>query len=371
MRVGIPKEVADGESRVALVPDAVPKLVRLGFEVLVERGAGEASGFVDAAYEEKEARLSERSDALGCEVVVAVAVPDPKQLAKGSVLVCSAEPLDQPERIRDLAQAGVTCFALELVPRISRAQAMDTLSSMANIAGYKAVLLAAARLPKMFPLMMTAAGTVRPARVFVLGAGVAGLQAIATARRLGAVVEGYDIRPDTKEQVLSLGARFLEFDLGAGDTQDAGGYAKELSDEQKARQAELMAEAIQASDVVITTAQVPGRKAPLLVPAKVVEGMKPGSVIVDMAATSGGNCELSESGKEVVRHGVTIVGFGNLAGSVAQSASQLYATNLVHFLGLLVKEGAIALDLEDEILKASLVCHEGQVKNSRVLEALS
>jgi NAD(P) transhydrogenase subunit alpha len=257
------------------------------------------------------------------------------------------------------------------MPRISRAQSMDVLSSMANVAGYKAVLLAAVELPKMFPLMMTAAGTVRPAKVFVLGAGVAGLQAIATARRLGAVVEAYDIRSDTREQVESLGARFVEFDLGTGDMQDERGYAKELTDDQKQRQSVLMAAQIQSADVVITTAQVPGRRAPLLIPADVVGGMKPGSVIVDMAAESGGNCALSRAGEVVVEHGVKIIGPRNLPGSVCATTSQLYASNLVAFLGALLKEGQVALDLEDEVLRAPLVCHQGEVTNERVQEALA
>jgi NAD(P) transhydrogenase subunit alpha len=253
---------------------------------------------------------------------------------------------------------------------------MDVLSSMANVAGYKAVLLAATRLPKMFPLLMTAAGTVRPARVFVLGAGVAGLQAIATARRLGAVVEAFDIRSDTKEQVESLGAKFAEFDLGTGDQQDEGGYAKELTEEQKKLQAELMAERIQASDVVITTAQVPGRRAPLLIPAEVVEGMKPGSVIVDMAADSGCNCALSEPGLDVERHGVHILGPSNLPGSVSSTSSQLFAANVQNFLGALLKEGQVqdgkvVLDREDEVIEGPLVCHGGQVTHPRVQSALA
>jgi len=340
-------------------------------EVVVERGAGEASGYTDAAYEAKGAKLADGDTVLGCELVLAVHPPAPDRLQKSTVLVCTPDPLSSPETVRKLADRGLTCFAMELMPRISRAQSMDVLSSMANIAGYKAVLLAAARSPKLFPLMMTAAGTVRPARVFILGAGVAGLQAIATARRLGAVVQANDIRSDTKEQVESLGARFVEFDLGTGDMQDAGGYAKELTDEQKALQAKLMAEVIQASDVVITTAQVPGRKAPLLIPADVVEGMKPGSVIIDMAAGSGGNCALSEPGQEVVKHGVIIIGPDNLPGSVAQSSSLLYANNLVAFLNELLDEGALKIDLENEVIRGPLVCQAGEITNDRIKEALA
>lgn len=371
MRVGIPKEAEPGETRVAAVPETVPKLVRAGLEVLVERGAGLASGFPDAAYEDKGAKMVDRSEALAAELVLSVGAPAASELSSGQVLVCMPEPLSKPERIAELAKTGVTAFALEFMPRISRAQSMDVLSSMANVAGYKAVLIAATHLPKLMPLMMTAAGTVRPAKVFVLGAGVAGLQAIATARRLGAVVEAYDIRSDTKEQVESCGGRFIEFDLGIGDAQDAGGYAKELTDEQKTLQAKLMADVIQNADVIITTANVPGRRAPLLIPADVVEGMKPGSVIVDMAAESGGNCALTEKGETVVKHGVTLMGPVNIPASVAGTTSLLYSNNLVSFLGVLLEEGNVALDLEDEVIAAPLVCHEGKITNDRIQKALA
>jgi NAD(P) transhydrogenase subunit alpha len=371
MRAGVPKETLAGETRVAIVPDVLPKLRRAGWEILIERGAGEASGFTDAQYQDKGAELVDRDAALACECVLAIAPPAPDALREGTILLCMPDPLGAPQGIAALAMRGVTCFALELMPRISRAQAMDVLSSMATVAGYKAVLLGAARLPKLFPLLMTAAGTVRPAKVFVLGAGVAGLQAIATARRLGALVEAYDIRAATAEQVESLGARFVQFDLGTGDAQDEGGYAKELTDEQKARQAELMAAQIQACDLIITTAAVPGRRSPILVPGSVVEGMKPGSVIVDMAAEGGGNCELTEPGKEVVAHGVTIVGLTNLPASVPASSSQLYANNVLNFLTLLVDEGELKIDLEDECIQGSLACHKGEVTNERIREALS
>lgn len=373
MRIGVPKEVADGETRVALVPDSLGKLSKLGLEVSVERGAGLASGFPDEAYAEKGATLVDRAAALGCDLVLAVSPPETAGLKQGGTLVCMADPLGQPHRVAELAAQGVTCFSLELMPRISRAQAMDVLSSMANVAGYKAVLLAAARSPKMFPLMMTAAGTVRPAKVFVLGAGVAGLQAIATARRLGAVVEAYDIRAATKTEVESLGARFIEFDLGTGDAQDEGGYAKELTEEQKAKQAELMAAQIQGSDIVITTAQVPGRRAPRLITASVVEGMKPGSVIVDMAAESGGNCECTKAGEDVDVNGVVVLGPCNLPASVCVSTSQLYSNNLVAFLRELVKDGEFQLDSlqENEVLREPLVCRAGEITHERVREALS
>lgn len=380
MRVGVLHETGSTEQRVSLVPDLCPKLARLGLEVVVERGAGERCGHLDADYEARGARVASRDEVLACEVVACFEPPPTGELRPDQVLVCTPDPLGRPERVAELAKRRVTCFALELMPRISRAQSMDVLSSMANVAGYKAVLLAAARLPKMFPLLMTAAGTVRPARVFVLGAGVAGLQAIATARRLGAVVEAFDIRADTKEQVESLGAKFAEFDLGTGDQQDAGGYAKELTEEQKRRQAELMAERIQASDVVITTAQVPGRRAPRLIPAEVVRGMKAGSVVVDMAADSGGNCELSRPGEDVDVDGVLVLGPSNLPASVAATSSQLFAANVYNFLAALVRtdaaqEGApggarIELDRSDEVIEGPLVCHDGQVTHERVKAAL-
>ena len=368
MKIGVLKETREGETRVALVPDAVPKLLKLGVEVLVEPGAGVASGFLDDAYEAKGAQVS--AEAGSAEVVLAVQAPDAGRLSAGQVLASTMDPLGNPAGVQALAEAGITGIALELVPRISRAQAMDVLSSMANVAGYKAVLMAATASPKLFPLMMTAAGTVRPAKVFILGAGVAGLQAIATARRLGAVVEAYDIRSDTKEQVESLGAKFVEFDLGVGDQQDSGGYAKELTDEQKALQAKLMAEVIQAADAVITTAQVPGRRAPRLIPEDVVEGMKPGAVVVDMAADSGGNCAYSKPGEEVVVNGVTILGPSNLPASVGSTTSQLFAQNLVALLGLIVEDGALSIDLEDEILAGAVVTKDGAVVHPRIQEAL-
>ena len=368
MKIGVLKETREGETRVALVPDAVPKLLKLGVEVLVEPGAGVASGFLDDAYEAKGAQVS--AEAGSAEVVLAVQAPEPGRLSAGQVLASTMDPLGNPAGVQALAEAGITGIALELVPRISRAQAMDVLSSMANVAGYKAVLMAAAASPKLFPLMMTAAGTVRPAKVFILGAGVAGLQAIATARRLGAVVEAYDIRSDTKEQVESLGAKFVEFDLGVGDQQDSGGYAKELTDEQKALQAKLMAEVIQAADAVITTAQVPGRRAPRLIPEDVVEGMKPGAVVVDMAADSGGNCAYSKPGEEVVVNGVTILGPSNLPASVGSTTSQLFAQNLVALLGLIVEDGALSIDLQDEILAGAVVTKDGAVVHPRIQEAL-
>jgi NAD(P) transhydrogenase subunit alpha len=372
MKAGIPKETHAEESRVAIVPDSVPKLAKLGLEVVVERGAGIASGFADTAYEQKGAKLGSAEEALACPLVLALHVPggDGAHLARGTLLACLADPLGEPERVRNMAGNGLSCIALELIPRISRAQAMDVLSSMANVAGYKAVLLAATRSPKLFPMMMTAAGTIRPAKVFVLGVGVAGLQAIATARRLGAVVEAFDIRPETREQVESLGARFVALDLGTENAQTAGGYARELTEDEKKKQSDLMADHVRAADVVVTTAQVPGRKAPRLIHADVVRGMKPGAVIVDMAAESGGNCELTVAGEEVDEGGVIVLGPRNLPGTVAASTSMLYSNNLTSLLGLLVKEGELVLDREDEIIAGALVCHDGEVTSARVKELL-
>jgi NAD(P) transhydrogenase subunit alpha len=367
MRAGIPKETRPGETRVAIVPDGAARLQKLGFEVLVEAGAGAASGAPDDVYVAKGARIAPRAEVLGCELVLGVNVPAETGYARGALLVCMADPLGDPAGVKKLAEQGVSCLALELVPRISRAQSMDVLSSQANIAGYKAVLLAAARSTKLFPLLMTAAGTVRPAKVFVLGAGVAGLQAIATAKRLGAMVEAFDIRPETKQEVESLGARFIALDV-ARDARAEGGYARELTAEEKERQTALMAAHVQAADVVITTAQVPGRRAPRLVPADVVRGMKPGAVIVDMAAESGGNCELSRPGEEVVEKGVVILGPRNLPGSAAHAASQLYSNNVLSLLGLVVRDGRIVLDLEEEVVRASLVCHQGELTSERVKE---
>ena len=354
MRIGVPTETAPGERRVALVPEAVRRLVQKGHEVLVEHGAGAGASLPDAAYEEAGARIVD--DAFAADVVVKVQKPRDEELdrfADGTVLVGLLQPLTDPERVERLAARGVTAFALESVPRITRAQAMDALSSQATVAGYKAVLVAADRLPKFFPMLTTAAGTVRPAKVLVLGAGVAGLQAIATARRLGAQVFGFDIRPVVREQVESLGARFL--DLGVVGQETEGGYARELTPEEQARQQEELERRLPEFDVVVTTALIPGRPAPRLIPAAAVEAMAPGSVVVDLAAEAGGNCELTEPGAVVVRGGVTIVGETNLPSTMPVHASQLYARNVVSLLEHLAPEGELKLDFDDEITAGACV----------------
>jgi NAD(P) transhydrogenase subunit alpha len=361
MRVGVPKERAAGERRVALVPELAGRLVTSGFEVLVERGAGEAASFPDAAYEEAGARIVD--DVYGeADAVAKVQSPSEDEVARlreGQVLVGFLQPLTDPEGIARLAARGVTAFAMESIPRITRAQPMDALSSQATVSGYKATLTAAERLPKFFPMLMTAAGTVAPAKVLVLGAGVAGLQAVATARRLGAVVTGFDVRPVVREQIESLGANWL--DLGIVGEETEGGYAQELSEEQQRRQQEELEARLPEFDVVITTALIPGRAAPRLIPASAVAAMRPGSVIVDLAAEAGGNCELTEPGEEVVREGVTIVGPMNLPSSMPLHASQLYARNVSALLQHLAPEGELVLDFEDEITAGACVTRKEQV----------
>jgi H+-translocating NAD(P) transhydrogenase subunit alpha len=362
MRIGVPKETAERERRVALVPEAVRKLAGQGHELLVQRGAGAGALLPDSQFEEAGAKLVD--DVWGADVVAKVAPPNADEvgrLGSGTVLIGFLQPLTNGEGVQAIARTGATSFAMEAIPRISRAQSMDALSSQANIGGYKAVLIAAGEIGRFFPMLMTAAGTIRPATVLVLGAGVAGLQAIATARRLGAVVRGFDVRAAVKEQVESLGAHFLEFDLG-GDLEGAGGYAKELTPEQQARQQELMAEAIGKVDVVITTAAVPGRRAPILVTEQAVQLMKPGSVIVDLAAETGGNCELTEPGQTVVRHDVKILGPLNLPSTMAEHASQLYARNVESLLGLMIsEEGALSLDFEDEVIAGACITRDGVI----------
>jgi H+-translocating NAD(P) transhydrogenase subunit alpha len=365
MKIGVPKETLDGERRVALVPEVVKKLTAKDHEVIVERGAGAAALIPDTQYEEAGATLADDpATVYEADVVVKVAPPSTDEVGRlrsDTVLIGFLQPLTNGDGIRAIAQTGATSFALEAVPRISRAQSMDALSSQANIGGYKSVLIAAGEIGRFFPMLMTAAGTIRPATVLVLGAGVAGLQAIATARRLGAVVQGFDVRAAVKEQVESLGAHFLEFDLG-GDLEGAGGYAKELTPEQQARQQELMAEAIGKVDVVITTAAVPGRRAPILVTEEAVKKMKPGSVIVDLAADSGGNCELSEPGETVLRYDVKIIAPLNVPSTMAEHASQLYARNIEALLGLMISdEGQLELDFEDEVIAGACITRDGEI----------
>jgi NAD(P) transhydrogenase subunit alpha len=360
MRIGVPRETAAGERRVALVPEVVGKLVPAGFEVLVQRGAGEAASFPDAAYEEAGAQLVD--DWADADAVVKVQKPSEEEagrLREGQVLIGFLQPLTDPEGIERLAQRGVVAFAMESIPRITRAQPMDALSSQATVSGYKAVLLAAERLPKFFPMLMTAAGTVAPAKVLVLGAGVAGLQAVATARRLGAVVTGFDVRPVVREQIESLGANWL--DLGIVGEETAGGYAVELSEEQQRQQQAELEARLPEFDVVITTALIPGRPAPKLIPASAVAAMRPGSVVVDLAAEAGGNCELTEPGEEVVREGVTIVGLTNLPSTMPFHASQLYARNVSALLHHLAPEGTLALDWDDEITAGACVTRKQEV----------
>jgi H+-translocating NAD(P) transhydrogenase subunit alpha len=363
VRVAVPKEIIPGERRVALVPEIVEKLVAGGFDVAVEQGAGEAATFSDAEYREAGARvvpLEELlADAEGAVKVQRPSAEEVERLPEGSILIAFLQPLTDPDGIERLTRRGVTGFALESIPRITRAQPMDALSSQATVSGYKAVLLAADRLPRFFPMLMTAAGTVPPAKVLVLGAGVAGLQAIATARRLGAVVFGYDVRPVVREQVESLGATFL--DLGVVGEETSAGYARELSDEEQRRQQDELERRVADFDVVVTTALIPGRPAPKLIPASAVEAMRKGSVIVDLAAEAGGNCELTEPGEEVEREGVTIVGHTNLPSTVPVHASRLFSRNVQALLTHLAPEGELTLDWEDEITAGACVTRREEV----------
>src|SRR5829696_6047500 len=361
MNVSVPKETAAGEQRVALVPEVVERLATRGVQVTVEPGAGDGAHHPDGSFEEAGASLG---DGYSGEVVAKVAPPSGEEigrLRRGSVLIGFLQPLSATETVRALADAGVTSFAMEAIPRITRAQSMDALSSQATVAGYRAALIAAEELPRFLPMLTTAAGTVRPAKVLVLGAGVAGLQAIATSRRLGAIVQAFDVRSAVKEQIESLGARFLELDMGLEDAEAAGGYARQLTDEEQQKQRELLAVEIGKMDAVISTAAVPGRRAPLLVTEQAVKNMKPGSVIVDLAAETGGNCELTEPGQTVVKEDVTIVGPANLASSMPDHASSLYARNVQSLLELMAKEGELQLDFEDEIIKGACITRDGEI----------
>jgi len=380
MIVGVPKETYPGEKRVALVPHTVPGLQKKGIVVRVESGAGLEAGFTDKMYEDDGAIIKDRNEVLSkSDVILQIRAlgtnpetdaEDMKLLKKDAVVIGVIDALTNKEAVETLASANVKSFALELVPRITRAQSMDVLSSQANIAGYKAALIAADSLPRMFPMMMTAAGTITPARVLVVGAGVAGLQAIATCNRLGAIVSAYDIRPAVKEQVRSLGAKFVELELETEEAEGEGGYAKQMDEDFYRKQQQLMSKVVAENDAVITTAAIPGKKAPVLVTADMVSGMQLGSVIVDLAAETGGNCELTESGKTIEKDGVTIIGPENLPSTVPYHASQMYSKNISNLLLLMVEEEELKIDMEDEIIKESLVTDDGKVVNQRVKESL-
>lgn len=375
MQIAVLRETQAGETKVALVPESVRKLVAAKATVLIESGAGGEAGAMDADYLDAGATIHADREALleSADILVTVNRPlngDFRRQKKGAVVLGFLRPLDEPAALAPVAAQNLTAFAMELIPRITRAQAMDALSSMATVAGYKAVLLAAERIPRMFPMLMTAAGTVPPARVLVLGAGVAGLQAIATARRLGAVVEAYDVRAAAGEQVRSLGAIFLEVDLGGIQTEDASGYARELTPEALQRGRDLITKHARTADCIITTAQVPGRPAPLLVTEEAVGGMKRGAVIVDLAGASGGNCAVSRPDDVVIRDGVTIMAPLNLTATVPVHASQLYSRNVTAFLNLLIKDGELSIDMNDDVVSGACVAHEGKFVNQRVAAAL-
>jgi NAD(P) transhydrogenase subunit alpha len=369
MRLGVLREVFSGENRVALVPTGLAPLLKAGYEIIVESGAGVAAGYGDAFYSQAGAVIGSREQVLESDVVATVRylAADPSTVPgnkPGQVWVGQADPLTNPDVVRAAAASGTRCFSLELIPRITRAQAMDVLSSQANLAGYKAVILGAAELDKVLPMMTTAAGTIPPAKALILGAGVAGLQAIATAKRLGAVVTGYDVRPEVKTQIESLGARFLELELKA--EQGEGGYAKEQSAEFIARQQELMGDAMAEMDLIVTTAAVPGRKAPILITSAMVQKMKPGTVIVDLAAERGGNCELTKPGETVIVNGVRVLGPLNVPAGLAYHASAMYSKNVANFLLNMTKDKALNIDLEDPIVRDTLLTDGGQVVNERL-----
>ena len=379
MIVGVPKESYPGERRVALVPIVIPNLAKAGLEVVIESGAGEAAGYPDALYAEKGAKILPDRAAVfsSADIIVQVLCygsndvtgkADLPLLRRGQALIGFLRPMGSAEIVQQIAQAGVTSFSVELMPRTTRAQSMDVLSSMGTICGYKAVLLAAETSLRIFPMMTTAAGTITPARVFVIGAGVAGLQAIATARRLGAVSSAYDMRPAAKEQVQSLGGRFVELPIEAQNAQDARGYGTAQDETFYARQRELLSRVVAESDVVITAAVIPGKKSPVLITADMVKRMAPGSVIVDLASERGGNCELTRTGETVKQHGVSIIGAINLASSVPYHASQMYARNVTTFLLYLVKDGKLQLNTQDEIIRETMVTQGGEVVNARVRE---
>ena len=378
--VGVPKETFPGERRVALIADIVSSMVKSGAEVLVESGAGVAAGITDESYTRKGAKIATRDEIFAKSEVVfqvrtfganpAAGRADLGAMRPGQIVIGMTDSLNDPALSSDLAKTGATVFSLELVPRITRAQSMDVLSSMATIAGYKAIILAADVLPRFFPMFMTAAGTIAPARVFIVGVGVAGLQAIATAKRLGAVVSAYDIRPAVKDQVKSVGAKFVEFELQTGEAEDKGGYAKAMGEEFYRKQREMMAKVVKEHDVVVTTAAVPGKKAPILVTEDMVKGMNPGSVIVDLAAERGGNCESTRPGETVHVHGVTVMGPLNLPSTVPYHASQMFSKNLIAFFQNMVKNGAVDINADDEIIRDTMITKGGEVVSPRVKELM-
>ncbi len=379
--VGVPREADPEECRVALVPQAVPALKKQGVEVLVQANAGLAAGFTDKQYEDKGAiMLVDRAEVFSrANIILQVRMlgacgehgkPDVALLRRDQVVICSCEPLWCPQAIQETASSAATIFSLELVPRITRAQSMDILSSMATVAGYRAVLLAASAAPRMFPMMMTAAGTLKPARVLVIGAGVAGLQAIASSKRLGAVVFGYDIRPAVREQVESLGGKFVELNVAAENSESKGGYAKEMSDDFYRRQQEALTKVIADCDILITTAAIPGRKSPVLITREMAEAMAPGSVIVDIAAERGGNCEVTVPGQTIQHQGVTVIGPVNLASTVPVHASEMFSKNITTFLQPLIKGGSLNIDLNDEVIRETLVTRDGEVVSNRVRSLL-
>jgi NAD(P) transhydrogenase subunit alpha len=375
MKIFVPNQNGSGETRVALVPATAKKIVSPSVEIAIESLAGERSGHGDNEYRSAGTVICGVEGWAQADIVLVVKPPSPEQIAhmrNGAILAGMLSPERNPSLLDAYARQGISAMAMEYLPRITRAQAMDTLSSQSNLAGYKAVILAAERCPKIFPMLMTAAGTLQPAKVFVIGAGVAGLQAIATARRLGAIVTAYDVRPAVKEQVQSVGAKFLELPLETAGAQDAGGYAKELTAEQQQKQREMMAQVVVESDVVITTAAIPGRPAPKLIPKEVVVRMLPGAVIVDLAAETGGNCELTEPGQVVVKEGITIIGTINISATVPYHASQVYANNLANLLKLIItKEGTPKIDTADEVIAGVLLSHGGQVVHPRAKELLA
>lgn len=382
MKIAVVRESFPGEHRVALVPANVPQLNKIGAEVVVETQAGTSAGYPDTAYADKGAKIaSSRNAAIdGANIILQVRScgmdsDDGREtrnhLKSGQIVIGSCDPLGKPKSIADWAPCGASLFSLELIPRITRAQSMDVLSSQATIAGYRAVLLAATELPKMFPMMMTAAGTLSAAKVFIIGAGVAGLQAIATARKLGAIVYAYDVRPACREQVESLGGKFVELEIDASTSEDKGGYAKAMDEDFYRRQRELMASVVSQSDVVITTAAIPGKPSPRLITADAVRGMSPGGVIIDLAAERGGNCELTKADQRVVEHGITILGPTNIAAEIPNHASLMLGNNVVKFLQNMIKKGELSINREDEIVRDTLVTFEGQVVNERVKGLLS